>query len=458
MAYDGTIGAILSNYSEVLKRYYLPAVQEQLPNANPLSSMIETGEKDVTGKEFTINCHHGRSNGIFATTDGGAFSDADYQKHQTMTVPMKYNYGRVVFSGPTIKATANAKGAYASVIDNEITGLVKDVAKDINRQFWGTGHSILARWRTGTGTAITLQKKYRGNSAGGDGFGSTFGGKYVTEFSKAYASVLSTSGTNVTIATVDTTNLAVSAVVDTEADYDTITATDPTLSEAAGTYYVRNGATITAASSTAGAGRLEMMGLRGIVTNEDLDEIAFYDGTAQGMSALNDPLQGLAVGTYAWWKSKVATASGGRYSAQRALSFRLFDKMFDDVAKAAGEGYGPDMIMTTRSLRREYKELADEDRRLVNTMTLDGGWTAISHNGIPLMVDDDAIDGEVYFLTMKDLYIYRMSDYEWMDKAGSLLSQISGYDAYEAVLYRYAELGCTRRNNQGVLCDLAYED
>ena len=59
--------------------------------------------------------------------------------------------------------------------------------------------------------------------------------------------------------------------------------------------------------------------------------------------------------------------------------------------------------------------------------------------------------------TSKDLQLYRMSDYEWMQKDGAILSRISGKDAYEAVLFRYAEVGIKRRNSQGVLCDLDYE-
>ena len=83
--------------------------------------------------------------------------------------------------------------------------------------------------------------------------------------------------------------------------------------------------------------------------------------------------------------------------------------------------------------------------------------------GEPLVIDclrgtPDAIDGEIYFLTLKDLHMYRMSDYQWMDKDGAVLARISGYDAYEAVLFRYAELGCKRRNSHGVLCDLNYEN
>ena len=89
-------------------------------------------------------------------------------------------------------------------------------------------------------------------------------------------------------------------------------------------------------------------------------------------------------------------------------------------------------------------------------MTLDGGFSALDYNGVPLTVDKDAIDGEMYFLTTRDLQLYRMSDWEWMNMDGSIFSRVSGYDAYEATLYRYAELGCNRRNSQGVLCDLSY--
>jgi hypothetical protein len=199
------------------------------------------------------------------------------------------------------------------------------------------------------------------------------------------------------------------------------------------------------------------MGLRGIVTDEDIDDIAYYNGTVRGMNALADPLQGLAVGSYTWWKAQV-DSSTTRYGAQRDLTLPMMQKMFDKVEIAAGKDYGPDFIMTTHALRREYLELCRVDRRSVNTMALDGGFTALDYNGVPMMVDPDAIDGEIYFLTLKDLQMYRMSDYQWMDKDGAILSRVSGYDAYNAVLFRYAELGCKRRNSHGVLCDLNYED
>ena len=460
--YTGSSAAILSNYDEVLKTFYLPAIQEQLNNETVLSSQIDTNEEDVSGKNATIQCHYGRTKGTGARADGGPLPTADFQKFKTCTVPMKYNYGRVTFSGPTIAATRDEKGSYARVIDTEIAGCVTDLRKEVNRQLWGCGGGVIGRNLADyTTDGQTFQKKYRGNARGPDAFGSTFGGKYVEENAGCVAVVL-TGTTTITAATVDTTDMAVTAVDSTTStDSDDVTSTDPSVTEAAGTFYVRPASLVTITSgSSAGAWRLEMMGLRGIITNTDLDEILLVNdasGGTDGLSSPNDPLQGLDVSTYAWFKALVSTHSSGRYQGQRALSLDMMQQMFDKVEIKAGKDYGPNMIMTTHAIRREYLELMQADRRNVNTMTLDGGWKALDFNGIPLMVDPDAIDGEMYFLTTKDLQIYRMSDYDWMTKDGAILSRISGYDAYEAVLFRYAEMGAKRRNSQGVICDIAYD-
>ena len=166
MAYTGSTAAILTNYAQVLKTYYLPAIQEQLNEATILADVIDTNEEDVSGKNATIECHYGRTKGTGARADGGALPEADYQKFQTCTVPMRYNYGRITVSGPTIAATRDEKGAYARALDTEISGVVKDLQQEINRQLWGCGYGILARWRTtASGTSYTIQKKYRGNTA-----------------------------------------------------------------------------------------------------------------------------------------------------------------------------------------------------------------------------------------------------------------------------------------------------
>jgi len=450
--------ATLSSYDEVLKTFYLPAIQEQLNHDTILADLIDVNEEDVSGREAKIEMGYGKTTGIGARGDGEALPAANYQKHKQATVPMQYNYGRIQVSGPTIAATRDERGAYAKVLDREIQGVVRDLKKDINRQLWGAGHGLLARWRsTASGTSYTIQKKYRGNSAGGDGFGSTFGAKYIDTGDPLTPVVATISSATTGTYVVDATDIAPSAITK-GTDYDTLTVTNPVVVEAAGTFYVQFNnavANLGADSLAAGVNRKEMMGLRGIVTDTDLDNISFNNGTYTGLT-VNDPLQGLAVATYDWFTATVDSHTSGRYAGQRALTLNLMDKMFDSVEEEAGQNYGPDLILTTRALRREYTDLCRADRRFVNTMTLDGGWKAIDYNGVPFTVDNDAIDGEIYFLTTKDINLYRMSDYDWMNKDGAVLSRVSGYDAYEAVLFRYAELGCSRRNSHGVITDLAY--
>ena len=455
-----TTGALLSNYEQALKDFYLEPVQDQLNNATVLMSLLDKNEKDVSGNNAIIDCHYGRTSGTGARGDGHSLPSAGRQLFKKATVPMKYNYGVVGFTGPTIAKTRDDRGAFVRVIESEISGLVNDIKKEVNRQMWGAGYGLLARWRTtASGTSYTLQKSYRSNTAGGDGFGSAFGAKYLKENGSAVPVVLTVASSAITAATVDATDIAVSAIAETNTApaYDTVTVTDPAVTEAAGTFYVRPASMVTYnASNNTGGARLEMMGLRGIVTNQDIDEINLFNGAATAPHL--DTLQGLDADSYSWWNAHVDSHPSGRYAGQRSLEFNLMQKMFDKVEITAGKDYGPNLIITTHAIRREYVELCRADRRQINTMKLEGGFTAIEYNGIPLTVDEDAIDGEMYFLTTKDLQVYRMSDFEWMMKDGAILARVAGYDAYEAVLFRYAEFGCNRRNSQGVITDIYYEN
>lgn len=452
--------ATLSTWDEVLKTFYLPAIQEQLNHDTPLADIIEVNEEDISGKDAKIEMHYGRNTGVGARADGGALPTATYQKFLQSTVPMKYNYGRASFTGPTIAATRDERGAYARVIDTEISGMVTDVQKEINRQLWGCGYGILARWyATGAATTYQLQRLYRSASYTSTGFGSAFGVKYLKENDSAVPVVISTMAAATGTFTVDTTNIVVTGYTlgTGSTVYDTITCTDPGVSEAEGTFYVRPGAL--GAATTSGGHRLEMMGLRGIVHDGKLDDIAIHDGTYEGLTDANvDYLQGTSTATYPWFKANVDAHSAGRYGGQRAVSDKLLQKMFDKCELNAGKDIGPNLVITTQAIRREIIELWQADRRFVNEMEYDGGWKGLEFNGIPIIVDPvDAIDGEIYFLTTRDIQCYRMSDYDWMSRDGAILSRISGYDAYEAILFRYAEMGCKRRNTQGVLCDISYE-
>jgi hypothetical protein len=373
---------------------------------------------------------------------------------------MKYNYGRITVSGPTIAASRDAKGAYAKAIDYEMKGLIKDISKDCNRQFWGSGQGILARWQSGTTTSIGLQKTYL-PAAGGAGFGSGFGAKYVCPEGQTGNKILLVDYTVGSAIALEDSGQTPTAL--TTADtIDTITVAAVSTTEAAGDFYIKgdsNNAVLTAGDDDVEIAPREMMGLWGVVNNR-APSSAFTDATTSyGLTSTNG-LQGLAESTYSWWQGNVLAHSGGRYTAQRALTTDLMqqavDKVEEQLADDMGGAISPTIGLTTRAIRRKYVDLLVADKRFIDWKVMDGGYKVVEFNGIPIAVDNDAIDGEFYFLYEPALQIYQMSDLSWMERDGSVLDRLLGYDAYEATLFWYANLGCSRRNVHCVIADLDY--
>jgi len=265
---------------------------------------------------------------------------------------------------------------------------------------------------------------------------------------------------------VDATDIAPSAVT-VGTNTDTVTVTDPAVTEAAGTVYVKGNATRAVLSGTGAAAgtelqRREMMGLWGIVNDRDPGYCFTTDeesSTNVGL-AYDAGLQGLPVGTYSFWQGTVKAHSGGRYTAQRALTTELMQECVDAIEAQLSDDTGgalsPTIILTTRAIRRKYAELLKADKRFIDWKVMDGGFKVLEFNGIPLAVDNDAIDGDMYFLYEPSLAIYQMSDLEWMEEDGNVLTKIANYDAYEAILFAYWELGCSRRNVNAVLRDISY--
>jgi hypothetical protein len=401
MAYSGSTAAILSNYTYVLKKFYLPAIREQINNATVLMRRLKRNTESVSGKDATIAVHYGRNLGSIALGDGGLLPDAGYQSVLETIVPMRYNYGRITVSGPTIAASRDAKGAYAKAIDYEMKGLIKDVSKDCNRQFWGSGFGVLARWQSGTTTSIGLQKSYL-PAAGGAGFGSGFGAKYVCPEGDTGQIVMLAQCTSGTLALSDS---ACTITALTTADtIDTITYAAQSETEAQGTFYIKGNttrATLVAGTDTTTVAPKEMMGLWGIVNDGDPEE-ALGDGTTAGFDT-NQGLQGLDVATYSWWKGNELNHSGGRYTAQRALTTDLMQQAVDkteaQLADDVGGALSPTIILTTRAIRRKYIDLLVADKRFIDWKVMDGGYKVVEFNGIPMAVDNDAIDGEMYFLS-----------------------------------------------------------
>lgn len=106
-------------------------------------------------------------------------------------------------------------------------------------------------------------------------------------------------------------------------------------------------------------------------------------------------------------------------------------------------------ISCSAKVRRAYQAYLAAYRSNVDVMTLEGGFKAISYNGIPL-VTDRFVDGDtMYLLNTDDFTLHELCDWKWLEgEGGRILKQNPNFATYTATLVKYAELICDKPNGQ----------
>lgn len=390
--------ASLTTLDAILKNQYIGPVNEQVNSKIILLNRIDKDNESVSGKNFTIPLHYGRNEGVGARADGGTLPTAGSQSYKEAIVPMRYLYGRIKLTGPSIRAARTSEGAFIRAVESEMKGVTKDLKSGLNRQLYGDGSGALT--------------------------------------------VCGTTSNSTTVVVASTAKLRAGMPIDVLVTADGTTSTGAagrTVSSiTSSTQFVISGAAITTDNTfsvyIAGSRNLEVMGLGGIVNTTD---------PAPGA------LQNLAVATYTWWKASVNSNSG----TNRAISETLMQTMLDTVEQA-GEGE-TSAIYTTYGVRRAYQALLQASRIYQNTMKFDAGYTALEYNGRPMFADKDCPANTAFFTDESMLKFYELGEgFFWMEEDGAILSRVSGEDAYEAVLCRYCELGTQARNAHGKLADI----
>ena len=391
----------LAFFNAILKEDYLGPIREQLNNSTVLLKRLKRNEEDVGGRIAYVPLHTGRNSGVGARADGGALPVAGRQVYTSAQYLTAYNYGRIQVTGPTIAASRKDKYAFVKAVDSEIKGMVKDMKDDLNRQLFGDRSGIMA--------TVTVQ-----NGAGAATF-TVDDAQYIQTgmvIDNVRAGVVQFSRT-VTAVNRATNVVTVNAV------------------------YVNAGDVgVADVICRTGNFALEMMGLLGIVNNANTRDGQFIGALDRTVAANG------------FWNANVL-ANGGN---ARNLTLDLMQQGFDASEIEGGE---VSLIITSYAQRRRYLAIVKADGRFVNNLKMDGGFEALDYNGKPLVVDRHMQPGAMYFLDESTLEFYRMSDFDWMDEDGSVLSRVAGVDAYEATLFKYATLGCSACNNNTVIQDLA---
>lgn len=137
-------------------------------------------------------------------------------------------------------------------------------------------------------------------------------------------------------------------------------------------------------------------------------------------------------------------------SSVGALTEAKIQETIDTIELRSGSQIN--MILCSFDTRRAIKKALEAKNVMMPAMELQGGYTAISYNGIPVVADRFCPQGCIYFINTDDFELVQLCDWEWLQgENGEILKQIPGKAIYTATLVKYAELICTRPSGQGLL-------
>jgi hypothetical protein len=393
----------MATVDSILKEIYEPKLQDQLQSEVLTLRRIEkTSEgvsNDVGGKYVVFPIRTRRNHGIGARNENEPLPDPKTQKYAAARVPLKYLYGLISLTGQTMKLANTNTQAFASALSEEVDGMKETLAKDMNRQVYGTSKGILASIPTGSVSAQTTQV--------------VANAQYMEP--GMIVDVLSSDGTvtrasKVEVTDVSGTTITFGSSFDT-ADNDIITRWRSYNKEVVG-----------------------------------FEEIVSDTGTLFNIDPTVEPV----------WKSTINHNSG----TNRALSEGMMIKMIDDIRTKGGK---TTVIFTTLGVRRSYFNLLTQQRRYAGeTKKFPGGFEGLSFTTdsgeTPLISDYDCQPNRMYFINEKKIKLYREGDWEFMDYDGSkwqrVITSEGRFDAYEATLYKYCEIGTHQRNSHGLIKDI----
>lgn len=401
MAGASTTMTVVSN---ILKEVYEDKLRDQLQSEVMTLQRIEKSTEGVTsevgGKYVVFPIRTRRNHGIGARNENEALPNPKSQKYASARVQLANLYGAASLTGQTMELAEKNFQAFASALEQELSGLRQTLSKDMNRQVYGTSSGVLA-------------------------------------------SVTADGANTVTVALTDLQYIELGMQIDV---YD-ITGVTPkfvnreiTAVNTGTGVLTYDGADGTAVATDiivrAGSVNRETIGFKQIVNNS---------GTLYNVDPTVEPV----------WKSVVDDNSG----ADRALSEGLMIKMVDNIRTQGGR---TTVIFTTLGVRRAYFNLLSQQRRFQSgggAIDFAGGFKGLAFTtdwgDVPVMSDFDCQPKRMYFINEKELKLYQEGDWKFMDRDGSrwqrIIDAAGSYDAYQTMMYKYCQLGTHRRNSHGLL-------
>lgn len=170
-----------------------------------------------------------------------------------------------------------------------------------------------------------------------------------------------------------------------------------------------------------------------------------YGNELTGLGAIfgdTETLYGLKRSSNKWLTPYKATAT--------SLTDVVIQKAIDTLDEVAGST--ADFIVCSGGVKRAYQDYLITNRSNVDVMNLQGGYKAISYNGIPVVSDRFAPEGTMYILNTADFHLHQLCDWRWLEgDDGRVIKQVANKPVYTATLVKYADLICDRPIGQAMI-------
>lgn len=418
------MGATLTTISNVLKNFYLGPVRDQLNSKVLALQLLQVDTENLEGLQAVLPLHTSRSAGVGARAELGTLPSAGNQVFAQATYDLKYHYGRVQVSGQAIAKSASDAGSFLRAMRAELDMIKDDLAIDFARQVYGDGTGQVAQCgASGPSTTVTLA------SAEPIKKGFLYIGMLVDVGTAASPSSLASAS-------------AISAV-----------------NSATPSITIGTSVTVTSANFVFRAGNVT----NGPVVNEmDAGLQKILATSANSVGGINAATAGNE-----YWDN-LRDTTGGAITLLGATSPLLVN-----VNRAVSAGADDLIAVTTPGIVRRLFASADfsgggssGNVRFVNTKQYNGGYSTITFDTgggpITLASDRHAPWGKVFLIDRNHIKLFSPADWDFMQRDGLTIHSMgvgaSAVDAYEATLFRYANMGTDRRNSSVVVSGVTDTD
>lgn len=379
----------LESAEKALKDVYLDVVANQLNmNSNPLLTKIKQSTSDVWGKKIIKAISFGINGGIGAGTEDGLLPNASPTSYLNFQADLKNLFGKIEISDKAIRSSTSNTGAFVNLLSNEMENLIKSSSFNLGRMLYGDGSGVLTKIDSTTEA-----------SSGTDTF-------KVTSTNKLMEGMI-----------VNFVDSVGGAVPGCEKDNKIV-------------YVDRVNKLVTLDKKSTVS---EFTGNEALVLQDSFNK----EITGIGKIFSSDStLYGVDRSQYKWLNPYDLETKGD-----------LDEIKMQEVLDLQEETYGAevDFIACSAKVRRMYQEYLNSFKRNIDIMELNGGYKAISYNGIPVVADRFVNEDEMLFLNTKDFTLHQLCDWEWLQgDDGKILKQNANYATYSATLVKYAELICDR--------------